>query len=86
MKVLIYGVGVIGTLYAAKLRDGGHLVTVLARGKRLMDIRCHVLMLEDIVSGGLSTTQVDTTERLAPGDQYDVALITVRGDQSLLRL
>lgn len=81
MKVLIYGAGVIGTLYAARLREGGHRVTVLARGDRLTDIRRHGLVLEDIVSGRRSTTKVGTIERLGPDDEYDIALITVRRDQ-----
>ena len=51
MNILVYGAGVIGTLYAARLRDGGHRVTVLARGQRLADIRCHGLVLENILSG-----------------------------------
>jgi 2-dehydropantoate 2-reductase len=81
MKILVYGAGVIGTLYAAKFRDDGHHVTVLARGKRLSDIRHRGLVLEDVVSGSLSHRWVDTTERLGPDDQYDLALITVRRDQ-----
>ena len=78
MKILVYGAGVIGTLYAARLQEGGHRVTVVARGPRLADIRHYGLALEDIVSNGRSTTQVDTTERLGPDDQYDIALIAVR--------
>ena len=35
MKVLIYGAGVIGTLYSGKLADAGHKATVVARGQRL---------------------------------------------------
>ena len=81
MKILVYGAGVIGTLYAAKLQDGGNRVTVVARDQRLADIRRYGLALEDIVGHGQSTTQVDTTERLGPDDQYDVALIAVRRDQ-----
>ena len=81
MRVLVYGAGVIGTLYAARLQESGQLVTVLARGRRLADIRTHGLALEDVVSGSRSTTPVDVTERLAAEDQYDVALITVRRDQ-----
>lgn len=81
MKILIYGAGVIGTLYAAKLRDSGNDVTVRARGERLMDIHRFGLVLANVVSGALSRTQVDTAERLAPDDQYDAALITVRRDQ-----
>ena len=81
MKILVYGAGVIGTLYAARLQEGGHRVTVVARGQRLADIRRYGLALEDIVGNGRSTTQVDTTERLGPNDQYDIALIAVRRDQ-----
>ena len=58
MKVLIYGAGVIGTLYAGKLADAGHKVTVVARGQRLADIRQHGLVLEDIVHGRRWTVQV----------------------------
>ncbi len=31
MKILVYGAGVIGTLYAARLQEGGHCVTVASR-------------------------------------------------------
>ena len=81
MKILIYGAGVIGTLYAARLHDGGNRVTVVARGQRLADIRRYGLALEDLVGHGRSTTQVDTTEQLGPNDQFDAALIAVRRDQ-----
>jgi 2-dehydropantoate 2-reductase len=81
MKILIYGAGVIGTLYGAKFRDSGHRVTVLARGARLADIRRFGLTLENIVSGARSATQVDIVERLAPDDHYDLVLVTVRRDQ-----
>lgn len=81
VKILVYGAGVVGTLYAARLQDGGNRVTVVARGQRLADIRRYGLALEDIVGHGQSTTQVDTTERLGPDDQYDIALIAVRRDQ-----
>jgi 2-dehydropantoate 2-reductase len=58
MNILIYGAGVIGTLYAAKLQKSGHRVTVIARGERLTNIRRYGLVLEDISGGGRSTTQV----------------------------
>ncbi len=81
MKILVYGAGVIGTLYAARLQEIGQQVTLLARGQRLADVRRHGLTLEDVASGRRSTTAVGTTEQLAPEDQYDAALITVRRDQ-----
>jgi hypothetical protein len=49
---------------AAKLRDSGRRVTMLARD--------YGLVLEDIVSGHRSITQVDTTESLNPHDRFAV--------------
>src|SRR5262249_34015765 len=81
VKVLVYGVGVIGTLYGGKLADAGHSVTVVARGQRLADIRQHGLVLEDIVDRRRWTARVETAEGLGPDDDQDFALITVRRDQ-----
>ena len=81
MKVLIYGAGVIGTLYAGKLANAGHKATVVARGQRLADIRQHGLVLEDVVHDHRWTVQVEAAERLSPDDEHDLALITVRRDQ-----
>jgi 2-dehydropantoate 2-reductase len=81
MNILVYGAGVIGTLYAAQLQEGGHRVTVMARGARLADIRRHGLELEEVTTGARSITQVATTERLGADDGYEIALIAVRRDQ-----
>ena len=58
MKILVYGAGNIGSLYAAKLMDAGHDVTILARGARLHDIRAHGIVLQECVTGRESTTQI----------------------------
>ena len=81
MKVLIYGAGVIGTLYGGKLADAGHTVTVVARGRRLAEIREQGLVLEDVVHHRRLTASVKTVDRLDPDDEQDLALITVRRDQ-----
>jgi len=81
MKILVFGAGVIGTLYAARLQDAGHRVTILARSSRLADIRRYGLVLEDVVSGARSITRGGVTDRLSAEDAYDIALITVRWDQ-----
>ena len=81
MNILIYGAGVIGTLYAARLQKAGHEVTVLARSSRLADIRRHGLVLEDVVSSVRLITHVAIVEHLYAEDSYDIALIAVRRDQ-----
>jgi len=81
MKILVYGAGVIGTLYAARLQDAGHHVAILARASRLANIRRHGLVLEDVLTGTRSATTVTVAERLSVAEVYDLALISVRRDQ-----
>jgi 2-dehydropantoate 2-reductase len=81
MKILVYGAGVIGTLYAARLQGAGHQVTVLARASRFSDIQRHGLVLVDVVNGARSVTTVTVAERLRAEDSFDIALVTVRRDQ-----
>jgi 2-dehydropantoate 2-reductase len=81
VKVLVYGAGVIGTLYGGRLADAGHSVTVVARGRRLADICEHGLVLEDIAHHRRWTAPVETAARLGPDEEHDLALITVRRDQ-----
>ena len=47
MKILFYGAGVLGSLYAARLQETGQEVSILARGQRLADIREYGIVLED---------------------------------------
>jgi 2-dehydropantoate 2-reductase len=81
MKILVCGAGVIGTLYAARLQEAGHHVTVLARGSRRADIQRHGLVLEDIVTGARSVARVSVTGQFLAEDSYDMVLVTVRRDQ-----
>lgn len=75
MKILVYGAGNIGSLYAAKLMDAGHDVTILARGGRLHAIRAHGIVLQECVTGRESTTQINAVEQLAAEDAYDLVLV-----------
>jgi 2-dehydropantoate 2-reductase len=75
LDILIYGAGVLGSLYAARLQQSGQNVSVLARGQRLNDIRAHGLVLEDGLTGSRTTTHVNTVDRLAPEDAYDLVVV-----------
>src|SRR5919199_1129872 len=81
MHILVYGAGVLGSLYAARLHEAGHTITILARGQRLVDIRTHGLVLEDATTGRRTTTHVATVEQLAPEDAYDWVIVLVRKNQ-----
>jgi 2-dehydropantoate 2-reductase len=81
MNILVYGAGVIGSVYAARLHAAGHTVTVLARGERLEEIRAEGLGVEDVGTGLRTVAHVATTAALAPEDAYDAIFVTVRADQ-----
>jgi 2-dehydropantoate 2-reductase len=80
MDILIYGAGVVGCIYAARLQEAGQNVSLLARGQRAVSLRTHGIQLEDTSTGRRTTTQVSVVEQLAPTDRYDVVLVTVRFD------
>ena len=75
MKILVYGAGNIGSLYAALLKRSAQDVLVLARGRRLADIREHGLRLENVVTRKQSTVRVEAVERLDADDDYDLVLV-----------
>lgn len=81
MKILVYGAGVLGTLYAARLRESGNDVSVLARGTRLKDIRANDLVLEDVLTNRKNTTHVNVVEHLAQVDSYDFIIVLTRKNQ-----
>ena len=81
MNILVYGAGVIGSVYAARLQEAGYTVSLLARGERAVSLRAQGIVLENASTGHLTTTQVPIVDSLAPTDRYDVVIVTVRLNQ-----
>jgi len=81
MNILVYGAGVLGSLYAARLQFVGNRVSILARGKRLADLREHGIILQDANTGRRSVSRVNVVERLLPDDCYDWIVVLVRKNQ-----
>ena len=81
MKILVYGAGVIGSVYAAFLARGGHDVTVLARGRRLAELRARGIRLETVPGGTRIEAEVEAVETLDSGRAYDVVLAVVPFDR-----
>lgn len=75
MRILVYGAGNIGSLYAARLAQSSQDVAILARGTRLEQIRRRGVELEDGVSGERTTASPEVVARLDPDDAYDVVLV-----------
>lgn len=81
MKILVYGAGVLGSFYAARLAESGQDVSILARGKRLAEIRDHGIVLESARRGIRTATRVRAVEKLAPDDVYTWVLVLMRRNQ-----
>ena len=81
MKILFYGAGVLGSLYAARLQEAGQEISILARGQRLADIREYGIILEEGDTGQRTTTRVKVVEHLAPDDAYDLVVVLMRKSQ-----
>jgi 2-dehydropantoate 2-reductase len=77
-KILIYGAGPLGSLFAVRLAQGGYDVSLLARGQRLADLRQFGVVLEDGQSGERSVTHLPLVEALDPEDAYDLVLVIMR--------
>ncbi len=81
MKILVFGAGVIGTVYAGRLIAAGHEVTLLARGQRLTDLQTFGLVLEDAESGERSELPAAAVSTPDAAECYDVVLVAVRSEQ-----
>jgi 2-dehydropantoate 2-reductase len=81
MKILIYGAGVIGSIYAALLHEAGPYVTLLARGKKYEYLKQNGVTIKEAVSGKRTVSKVPLTSELKADDFYDLIILTVRLDQ-----
>ena len=80
LRLLIFGAGVLGTFYAAKLQACGHDVTILARGRRAAQVRGDGLVVRQRGRGCLRA-RPGVIETLGPDQSYDYVLVLVRNEQ-----
>lgn len=79
MKLLIYGAGVIGCLYAVLFDKAGYDTTVYARGKRLETLRKNGLLYE--TKGVMNRADCKIISKLEDDDKYDFVFLTVKENQ-----
>lgn len=81
MNILIYGAGMIGSIIASQLERNGQKVTILARGSRAEAIRSFGIVTHPLEGSDYYTAHPAVIETLAPEDDFDVILVTVRRNQ-----
>jgi len=81
LKILVYGAGVLGSLYAVRLQQAGQDVTILARGQRFQDIEKYGIVLEHALNHHKETVPVESVEHLDGRDRYDLIIVLVRKNQ-----
>ena len=79
MRLLIYGAGVIGSLYAVLLKKAGFDVSVYARGRRLAVLKSRGLLYYE--NNKLRKSKVKVLKELKRDDKYDFIFLTVRENQ-----
>ena len=81
LNFLIYGAGVIGSIFACKLLGSGHNVHILARGNRLKEIKANGIILRNSLTGKKDSYKVEIKESLEPEDIYDYILVVMQKTQ-----
>lgn len=79
MRLLIYGAGVIGCLYAALFSEAGYDTTLYARGKRFETLKDSGLVY--IKNQKRLKANVNIIEKVNADDIYDFVFLTVRENQ-----
>ena len=79
MNILIYGAGVIGSLYAALFSEAGVDVSIYARGKRLENLLKNGLLYKK--DNQIKTAKVTVVSKVQDDDLYDFVFLTVRENQ-----
>ena len=79
MRILIYGVGVIGSLYAALFAEAGYDTSIYARGKRLEFLKKNGLLYKK--KQNIKRAEITILGEFPDNDIYDFILLTVRENQ-----
>ena len=81
MKILVFGVGVLGCNLARNMLRAGKDVTLLARGRWAEEIRKNGLQIKDKFSPRVSVSRIPVVTELGPDDRYDVIFVVLRYTQ-----
>lgn len=75
---MVFGAGVLGSLYALMLQKAGNDVTVVARGSRFDDISTQGIVIEHFDSGAQESAAVKAVKQMPVDEYYDFCLVAVQ--------
>jgi len=81
MKILIYGAGVIGSIFAGKITQKNYDVTILARGNRYNEIKEKGIILNNSLNDKIIQVNIKLINILNENDIYDYVIVTVQNNQ-----
>ena len=79
MRILIYGAGVIGSLYAVLFAEAGYDTSIYARGKRLEFLKKNGLLYKK--KQNIRRAETTILGEVSDKDAYDFVLLAVRENQ-----
>lgn len=77
-KILIYGVGPFGSLFAERLMEAGHDIAVLDHGERQADLKRFGVVIENTATGKITVTKVPVVDNFDPEAYYDLVIVPMR--------
>jgi len=81
LKILIYGAGVIGSLFAGKLASSGYDISVLSRGSRYTEILNNGILLRQSNSNRVEKYRIKLIDYLENDDVYDYIIVCMQKTQ-----
>lgn len=81
MKILVVGAGVLGSYLAHVLQRGGNVVTLLARGERLVELQKKGLVIRHYLQLKTTVDRVKLTDHFDAADHYAIVFVVVQRSQ-----
>lgn len=81
MKILFYGAGIIGQIYAAKLFKSGIDTTLLARRKNYEKLKNSGVTIYNVLTKEEINVEIPLICELKENDNFELIIVTVRLDQ-----
>ncbi|PKL16356.1 MAG: ketopantoate reductase family protein [Spirochaetae bacterium HGW-Spirochaetae-5] len=81
MRILMYGAGAIGSIFAGQIAKAGYDVTMLARNTRYRELKENGLILTDSITKKVEVLSIPVIDSLAENDIYDYVFAVVQNTQ-----